>query len=76
MAEVLKLSQLAQADGVSQVDVRCAGVEPHFESQRTAFVQSFDEFVLRDYAGHSPPQDSVPLFIGKCHFESLMSVSP
>ena len=75
VAEVLELSKLSQADRVSQVNVRGAGIEPHLEPKGASFFQTLDKFILGNYAGHAPPQDSVPLFIGECHVDSSMGVA-
>ena len=53
VAELLELAQLAEADGVAEVDVGAAGVEPHLESERFTSVEELFQLLPADYLGDS-----------------------
>ena len=53
VAELLKLAQLAEADGVAEVDVGAAGVEPHLEPERFAGIKELLQLLAADYLGDS-----------------------
>ena len=67
VAELLELAQLAEADGVPEVDVGTAGVEAHFEAEGPAGVEEIFKLLLADNLGDAAGQTGV------CTFDLVIS---
>ena len=60
--EILQLPEFSQPNHVTQVNVRPAGIKPHFQAQRCAPLQHGGELVLRDDPAYTAPRDGGKVF--------------
>ena len=66
VSKLLELAELSQSDGVTEVDIGRARIEPHLEAQAFAGVQELDELGLYDGLRDTAPKQTVLLFLIQC----------